>query len=811
MSERIYLNRGWRFTEKYTEELLNSEHNIQAMQEIEIPHTVKETPLHYFDESIYQMESAYIRKLEVPEEWANKDVLITFEGVAHESEVFLNGTSVGKHSCGYTAYTINLREELRIGETNTLLVRVDSREDLNIPPFGNVVDYMTYGGIYRDVYIDIEELDHITDVFVKAFPEVDKSAELKVEVSFKFDKVDTTDKFYIRQSLRQWKRKNESGNIPYAKEIVLGEREISNDEDQIETEYKVNDIELWNISAPHLYLLKTQLYKNEELISEKDIRFGFRKAEFRADGFYLNERKTKIFGVNRHQSYAYVGYAMPASMQRLDADILKHELQLNAVRTSHYPQSQYFIDRCDELGLMVFTEIPGWQHIGDEKWKEQAIINTEDMVRQYRNHPSIVLWGVRINESPDDDEFYTRTNAVAHRLDTTRATGGVRCIKNSNLLEDVYTYNDFVHDGKAKGAEPKKNVTSDMNKAYLVSEYGGHMYPTKSFDCEEHILEHAIRHATVINDVRANSDIAGSFAWCMFDYNTHKDFGSGDRICYHGIMDMFRNEKLAASVYSSQATRRDVLEISSSMDIGEHPGSNRGKVYAFTNADSVKMYKNDRFISEFSRDSSQFKCMKHGPILIDDYVGDQLSENEKMPRNQARAVKNILNSAAVYGMGALPIKIYLDSAKAIVRYGMRFSDAVSLYNKYIGDWGGTVTTYRFEAIRDGKVVKTQIKGAVKEISLVAEADHTILSEDHTYDVAAVRIKAVDQNGNRLPFADMPLRLKLEGDARLIGPDVVSLKGGMAGTYIRTVGRTGDVKLTIETEGTDSVEIEFKVV
>ena len=117
------------------------------------------------------------------------------------------------------------------------------------------------------------------------------------------------------------------------------------------------------------------------------------------------------------------------------------------MRTSHYPQSHHFINRGDGLGLLVFMEIPGWQHIGDEAWKKQACINAEEMIRQYRNHPSIMIWGVRINESQDDDAFYMETNRIAHELDDTRQTGGVRNFRKSHLFEDVYTYNDFIHDG----------------------------------------------------------------------------------------------------------------------------------------------------------------------------------------------------------------------------------------------------------------------------------------------------------------------------------------------------------------------------
>lgn len=197
--------------------------------------------------------------------------------------------------------------------------------------------------------------------------------------------------------------------------------------------------------------------------------------------------------MNRHQSYPYVGYAMPESMQKRDADILKNELGVNAVRTSHYPQSRHFVERCDELGLLVFTEIPGWQHIGDEIWKKQAVENVKDMVEQYRNHPSVILWGVRINESGDDDAFYRETNRVAHELDPTRQTGGVRAHKKSSLLEDVYTYNDFCHNGTNHGCEKKSAVTSDNSKPYLISECNGHMYPTKSYDWEEHRVWHAMQ------------------------------------------------------------------------------------------------------------------------------------------------------------------------------------------------------------------------------------------------------------------------------------------------------------------------------
>ena len=123
-----------------------------------------------------------------------------------------------------------------------------------------------------------------------------------------------------------------------------------------------------------------------------------------------------------------------------------------------------------------------------------------------------------------------------------------------------------------------------MGKALLISECNGHMYPTKPFDDGPHRQEHALRHVRVQNAAYASGEHAGCFGWCMFDYQTHKDFGSGDRICYHGVLDSFRNPKLAAAVYASQGDADPVLTVSSSMDIGDNPAGQLGTAYVFSNA-----------------------------------------------------------------------------------------------------------------------------------------------------------------------------------------------------------------------------------
>lgn len=807
MTHRLYLNDDWLFTEQFEDSLVAPEYPENTLQPVRLPHTCKETPFHYFDESLYQMVSGYRRHLLIPKNWQGKRILLTFEGAAHDSTVFCNGKKVGEHHCGYTAFTVDLTDNVLYGQDNLLCVRLDSRENLNVPPFGYVIDYMTYGGIYRDVRLEVKEKVSLSDIFVHTaidFRSSPVTAQITSEITLtESDKNVTIRQYYMPKSTaaaqESWR--------------LLCEQTVSTDvscDKEFSLTATITAPLLWDTEEANLYILKTQLYQDNTLLDETETTFGIREAVFKKDGFYLNGRKLRIRGLNRHQSFPYVGYAMPKSMQRLDADLLKKELGLNAVRTSHYPQSHYFLERCDELGLLVFTEFPGWQHIGDDSWKAQAVANAEDMIRQYRNHPSIILWGIRINESPDDDAFYEKTNAVAHKLDPSRPTGGVRAMKKSHLLEDVYTYNDFLHDGEMPGCDPKKKVTSDMEKPYLISEYNGHMYPTKAFDNEERRSEHAIRHANVLDAVAGQPDIAGSFGWCMFDYNTHKDFGSGDRICYHGVMDMFRNPKLAANIYACEQEQTPVLEITSSMDIGEHPGCNRGNIYILSNADSVKMYKNDRFIKEYLPGMSPYKHLKHGPILIDDFIGDSFAQNERFRPKHAKEITDAMNLVARGSLNHIPKRLYLTALKLLLIYHIDFAEVTRLYTKYIGDWGGTATVYRFDAIKDGKVIKSVTKEPVREIRLEAEADHTILTEQHSYDVALVRIRAVDDHGNVLPFYQEPVRLITEGDISIIGPDTIALQGGMGGTYVKSLGRSGQGALLLQSLTAGEVRIPFQI-
>lgn len=770
----ISLCSGWQFAESWSEEFLSG---AGEAEDVRLPHTVRELPLHYAGPEDYEMLCGYRRVLHIPAEYEGKRLFLQFDGAAHIASVFVNGRETVTHRCGYTAFRVEITGLVRYGADNLVAVRLDCTENPAIPPFGFVIDYLTYGGLYREVWLDVREQAYIEDIFVTTPAAGRVRAVLTV-----------------------------SGGQQHVRLRVL-DGEVCLAEcggDGSEFDVSVPNAAQWSPEHPKLYTLEAVLDNGDT----QRVSFGFRTAEFRADGLYLNGERVFMRGLNRHQSYPYIGYAAPESLQREDARILKHELGCNAVRTSHYPQSRYFIDECDREGLLVFTELPGWQHIGGEEWKAQAVENVREMIMQYRNHPSIVLWGVRINESVDDDDLYRRTNAIAHELDPSRATSGVRYLEKSSLLEDVYSYNDFSHCGDNAGVKPKRKVTPDMHRALIVSEHNGHMFPTKSFDPWEKRQAQALRHARVLNDAAADGEHAGCFGWCMFDYPTHKDFGSGDRVCYHGVMDAFRNPKTAAALYASQSGETPMLEVGSPMDIGDYAAGNTGRVYVFTNADEVALYKNDRYVTSFR--PSGWSGLTHGPVLADDTIGCLLNTQEGFTGAKEKLLHDCLVSAGKHGLANMPLGDKLKMLRCMAMYKLTFADGVKLYGKYVGNWGGEATRWRFDGIRDGRTVASCTRAPGKHLHIEARVSSTALTERASYDMAAVRIRLLDEYGNTASYAQLPVELETGGVIGIAGPHTVTAEGGMCGTYVRSLGRAGSGTLTLRVQGLESVKIEFTV-
>ena len=509
---------------------------------------------------------------------------------------------------------------------------------------------------------------------------------------------------------------------------------------------KLENIKLWDTDNPVLYALDIRV-ETPYGIDNLSERFGFRSAEFTKNGFILNGNPIKIRGLNRHQSFPYVGYALGKSAQYKDAEILKYDLRINLVRTSHYPQSKHFLNRCDEIGLLVFEEIAGWQHIGDKEWQNKSIENVQNMIERDWNHPSIILWGVRINESPDNHEFYLKTNQVAHQLDSTRQTGGVRKFEEGEFLEDVYTMNDFILGEEELGGNrgriplrPQRECTGlNYDVPYMVTEFNGHMFPTKSIDNELRQNEHVLRHLEVLNAAYGDSNNAGAIGWCAFDYNTHKDFGSGDRICYHGVMDMFREPKFASYVYSSQDHAKNgiVLEPVTVWARGERNIQGVLPLIILTNCDYVEFQFNDseeRF--SINPDFKNFSNLPHPPIIV---------ESEHFPENVFGTWGTDWPNVTING--------FIDRKLAISR----------------------------QFVADPVPTNLEIIPDLEEVSIYADV--------------RVIVRALDQVGNKMRYLNETISVNLSGPAIIFGPNSIPLRAGSAGFWIRSLG-LGKIKISI---------------
>ena len=723
------INRNWRFSPTVSDAAHACDFDDSGFARVTVPHTNLREPWHNFDEKSYEFVSVYRRHFRLPASARGQRVFVDFEGVMAASTVWLNGLRLGEYKGGFTPFSFELTPHIDFDHENILAVEVDSSERPDIPPFGYEVDYLTFGGIYREVSLRIVSPTFLENIFAQPKDVQTDHPSLDVQCWLQSERKSPESGWSVEAALYDGER-----------QIAKATQELSSGEDTWNQPLTVNlnnlgAIDLWNLRLPKLYRVEVRLLHGTQLLDNDSRRIGFREARFTPLGFSLNGQIVKLRGLDRHQTFPWVGQAMPARVQRRDAVILRKNLKCNIVRTSHYPQSRHFLDACDEIGLLVLEEIPGWQHIGDQSWQDIAVDNVSRMIRRDWNHPSIILWGVRINESRDNHDFYIRTNAMAHQLDPTRQTGGIRNRYDSELLEDVFTMNDF--------GWPLKTPN---HPSYLNTEFVGHTYPTKTIDNIERLREHTVRHARVHDQLASNPQYAGGIGWCAFDYNTHSNFGSGDRICYHGVTDIFREPKPAAGFYRSQCDPSEEIVLVPAFHWA--PGD---ESVGFTNAlvssncDHLKFYIASKLVAEADPDRKQFPHLKY-PLFTAD-----LSH--------------------------------------------RFNP-----------WGDL----RIDGFIQGKqVVSRSFSSNGIDQKFVLLPDDTTLAADGA-DTTRVVLRVTDEFDAIRPFASDAIRFELTGPAQLIGDNPFSLIGGTGAVWIRAGEIPGKARLTAHHPYLGVRHVEFEI-
>ena len=739
-------NAGWLFGE-YADGSDQERYDDTGFRPVTLPHCV--TPLSWRDWKPSAWERIWVyRKHFDGAGLLDGRVLVDFDGVMVNASVVINGQLVSSHIGGYLPWSAELTGHLRPGH-NVLAVVVDSRW-LPVPPEGAAngpasVDFLQPGGIYRDVMLRLLPDAFLSDVFAQPADvlssgrrvdiqcTIDAATALPAPMQLSAELSDGTRKIAATRTL----------NTLPAGATIIGLQLTG-----------LGDIELWSPQSPKLYELTTTLRAPGAGTHSVRQRIGFREAAFRPDGFFLNGERLKIFGLNRHQLFPYAGMAMPARVQRRDAEIIKNDFNCNMVRCSHYPQSRHFLDACDELGLMVWEEAPGWHCVGNAAWQDTVLQNVRDMVVRDRSRPSVIIWGTRLNETSDYPDLYYRTRQIARELDGSRpSSGAMDHYSVKSWSEDVFAYNDYHR-------EPGDNaglLSPLPGVPYLITESVGVQWPQprhyRWIDPPALLARQAVLHAQVHDIARSDPRYAGLLGWAAFDYASLLGPG-GDRIKWAGVADGFRIAKPGAAIYLSQVDPRVrpviVPVFFWDFDGEPAPGGHGPGVMIASNCEQIKIF------------------------VGGEHAGTGLP----------------MLDAELYGHLAYP--------PTLVNLPVARNERPEL---------------RIEGYVNGKqVAMVRMSAGPAGDHLGMAADDTAIVGDGS-DATRVVFRALDAYGNQRRFRTGDVTLRVTGPAELVGdnPFPLGAYGGLGAVWVRSrPGESGPVRITAGHPVLGQAEVQINV-
>ncbi len=739
------MNGNWRFGGKFSPAALELEFDDNGFETVTLPHCV--TPLSWqgWNPDSWQDAWIYRRHFSIPADLKDLRLFLHFDRVMAGATPVVNGHSLEPHLGGFLPFDREITGLVR--ETgNVLALEVDARW-ANCPPSGSPrgpksVDYLLPGGINGQVELRAVPQIFLREVFAK--PVNVLNANRHIDVTCLIDSGSLTGS-HAGANVRLTAVLRQAG---HTLATTTHDAQIGKPDQEIQFVLaNLGNVQLWDVDHPHLCELEVTLEAADRPLHRYAARIGLREARVALDGFYLNGRRLQLFGLNRHELFPYLGFAAPNRLLRRDAEILRNQFNVNIVRCSHYPQSEAFLEACDELGILVWEELPGWQYIGDDSFCKLAIRDVEQMIRRDRNHPSVAIWGVRINESHNDPELYRQTRALAHSLDDSRPTSGTmtpdsRKNWQQEWAQDVFAYDDYHADpvGKVGILDPVEGFP------YLITETVGQFDYRKGryFDVTyrragdlTQQTDQAIFHAQAHSRTAEHPRIAGAIAWCAFDYaslmNAH------NVVKCPGIADVFRIPKLGASFYLAQCDSavRPVIEPDFYWDFGPKTPSGPGEQAAiFSNCDRLELFLDDKHHATLHPDRANYPHLKHAPFFAD-LTLDHAGQSELHPE--------------------LRIDGYIGSNRALSR---SFSSDPSADQLWLA------------------------------------ADDAELEADGS-DATRLAFAVVDKHGAPRAFATGQVALSIEGPGVIVGDNPFSLddNGGAGAVWIRTVpDRTGIIRV-----------------
>lgn len=408
------MNPAWRFLRGKMSGAQSVDFDDKDWKLVSLPHGLELLPYEASGCINYQGEAWYRKHFTPQEEWKGKQLFLHFEAIMGKSKVWVNGQLVKEHFGGFLPVIADITSYLRYGQDNVIAVWTDNSDDPSYPPgkAQDMLDFAYLGGIYRDCWLVAHNRVYITDPNYE-----EEVAGGGLFVSFG-NISDVEAQVRLDAHLRNASSAMFTGKLIYrlcdkeGKLVAMTEKNVklrSGKAQQLSAEMKVQQPHLWEPDSPYLYDLFVYVKdRNGDTVDGYRRRIGIRSIEFKGkDGFWLNGKPYPfpLIGANRHQDFAVIGNALPNSLHWRDAKKLR-DAGLRVIRNAHYPQDPAFMDACDELGLFVIVNTPGWQFWNEEPvFARRVYSDIRNMVRRDRNHPSVWIWEPILNETWYPEDF----------------------------------------------------------------------------------------------------------------------------------------------------------------------------------------------------------------------------------------------------------------------------------------------------------------------------------------------------------------------------------------------------------------------
>lgn len=517
----------------------------------------------------YQGEVWYRKHFTPEASWKGKQLFLHFEAIMGKSKVWINGTLVNEHFGGFLPVIANVTEYIKYGEDNVIAVWADNSNDPSYPPGKpqDQLDFTYFGGIYRDCWMIVHNNVFITDpnyenetagggLFVSFGQISEKSAEVRLDAHIR----NLSDKSFSGKVAYQLFDKDNRLVCQADKSFSVSKGKAR----KTSLTLTVENPELWEPDSPYLYQLHVLIKdKSGQTVDGYRRRIGIRSIEFKGkDGFWLNGKPYPypLIGANRHQDFAVIGNALSNSLHWRDAKKLR-DAGLRVIRNAHYPQDPAFMDACDELGLFVIVNTPGWQFWNNEPvFAQRVYSDIRNMVRRDRNHPSVWMWEPILNETWYPEDFAKNVVDILHEeypypycyagcdvtakgheyfpIHFTHPLNGAGGAFNTATMDPKISYftrewGDNVDDWNSH------NSPSRVNRAWgevpMLIQAQGYAKTDYKYTCYDALYRNTRQHM-------------GGCLWHSFDHQR----GYHPDPFYGGIMDAFRQPKLSYYMFCSQ-------------------------------------------------------------------------------------------------------------------------------------------------------------------------------------------------------------------------------------------------------------------